>query len=147
MIVFDLSCRNGHVFEAWFRDGAAFEAQRKARKVACPDCGDHRVKKAPMAPRIGASAPEATPTKAVTPPSNAPAEMMQALRKLRQHVETNCDYVGPRFAEEARKIHYGETEERGIRGQASKEETQALLEEGIAVLPLPVPKGLKGPLQ
>jgi hypothetical protein len=137
MIVFDLSCRNGHVFEAWFRDGAAFEAQRKARKVACPDCGDHRVKKAPMAPRIGASAPEATPTKAVTPPSNAPAEMMQALRKLRQHVETNCDYVGPRFAEEARKIHYGERSARGIYGEASEAEAKSLSEEGIEVARIP----------
>ena len=137
MIVFDLSCRNGHVFEAWFRDGAAFEAQRKARKVACPDCGDHRVKKAPMAPRIGASAPEATPTKAVTPPSNAPAEMMQALRKLRQHVETNCDYVGPRFAEEARKIHHGENESRGIYGEASEAEAKSLSDEGIEVARIP----------
>ena len=139
MIVFDLSCRNGHVFEAWFRDGANFEAQRKARKIACPDCGDHRVKKAPMAPRIGAAtaAPEATPTKAVAPSSNVPAEMMQALRKLRQHVETNCDYVGPRFAEEARKIHYGERAARGIYGEASEAEAKSLSDEGIEVARIP----------
>jgi hypothetical protein len=133
MILYDLTCRNGHVFEAWFRDGSAFEAQRKGRKIACPDCGEHRVKKAPMAPRIGKGAREETPTKAVAPPP----EMMQALRKLRQHVESNCDYVGPRFAEEARAIHYGERDKRGIYGEASEEEAKALAEEGIEVSRIP----------
>jgi hypothetical protein len=137
MILYDLSCRNGHVFEAWFRDGAAFETQRKARKIACPDCGDHRVKKAPMAPRIGKGGREETGTKAVAPPPEAPPEVMQALRKLRQHVESNCDYVGPRFAEEARAIHYGERDKRGIYGEASKDEAKALAEEGIEVARIP----------
>ena len=125
MILYDLSCRNGHVFEAWFRDGAAFETQRKGRKIACPDCGDHRVKKAPTA------------TKAVAPPPDVPPEMLQAMRKLRQHVESHCDYVGPRFAEEARAIHYGERDQRGIYGEASDEEAKELAEEGIEVARIP----------
>jgi hypothetical protein len=137
MILYDLSCRNGHVFEAWFRDGAAFEAQRKSRKIACPDCGDQRIKKAPMAPRIGTGVREETPTKAVSPPSHAPAEMMQALRKLRRHVESNCDYVGPRFAEEARKIHHGESDPRGIYGEATEAEAKSLSDEGIEVARIP----------
>jgi hypothetical protein len=137
MILFDLACRNGHVFEAWFRDGAAFDAQRKARKVACPDCGDHRVKKAPMAPRISKGVAEETATKAVAPQPGMPAEMLQALRKLRQTVESNCDYVGPRFPEEARAIHYGERDKRGIYGEASEEEAQSLAEEGIEVSRIP----------
>jgi hypothetical protein len=137
MILYDISCRNGHVFEAWFRDGAAFEAQRKGRKIACPDCGDHRVKKAPMAPRIGKGAPEPTATKAVAPPPDVPPEMLQAIRKLRQHVESKCDYVGPRFAEEARAIHYGERDKRGIYGESSDEEAKELAEEGIEVARIP----------
>jgi hypothetical protein len=137
MIVYDLSCRNGHQFEAWFRDAAAFEAQRKGRKIACPDCGDKGVKKAPMAPRIGKGAREQTQTKAVAPPPDVPAEMRQALRKLREHVETNCEYVGPRFAEEARAIHHGERERRGIYGEASDADAKSLAEDGIEVARIP----------
>jgi hypothetical protein len=101
MILYDLACRNGHVFEAWFASGAAFESQRKARKIGCPDCGDHRVKKAPMAPRIAKGAQ--APVKAVAAKPGMPPEMRQALRKLRETVESNCDYVGPSFSEEARR--------------------------------------------
>lgn len=137
MILFDLACRNAHVFEAWFRDGAAFEAQRKSRKVACPVCGEVRVKKAPMAPRIGKGARDEPPAKAVAAPPRMPAEMMQALRKLRQMVESNCDYVGPRFPEEARAIHYGERQKRGIYGEATPEEADGLTEEGIEVARIP----------
>lgn len=137
MILFDLTCRNGHVFEAWFRDGAAFEAQRKAREVACPDCGDPRVKKAPMAPRISKGAQKETSAKAIAPQPEMPAEIRQALRQLRQAVESNCDYVGPRFPDEARAIHYGERDKRGIYGEASVEEAQALAEEGIEVARIP----------
>lgn len=137
MILYDLACRNGHVFEAWFASGAAFEAQRKARKIGCPDCGDHQVKKAPMAPRIGTGVKEQPPVKAVAGKPGLPPEMLQALRKLRETVESNCDYVGPRFPEEARAIHYGEREMRAIYGEASDEEAKDLAEEGIEVARIP----------
>jgi len=138
MILFDLACRNDHVFEAWFRDGATFEAQRKARKIPCPECGDLRVEKAPMAPRINKGAAEPAPAKAVSaPPDPKQAEMMKALRKLRQIVETNFEHVGPRFPEEARAIHYGEQEKRGIYGEATPKEAEELAEEGIGVSSIP----------
>ncbi len=143
MILFDLKCAKGHVFEAWFRDGAAFETQADAREIACPLCGSRKVAKAPMAPRIGkggspqkgvpagqeqapAPAPASTPT-----PTPIPTGMMQALREIRRQVEANCDYVGERFAEEARRIHYGETDRRNIYGEASDAEARALDEEGV----------------
>ncbi len=137
MILYDLACRNGHVFEAWFRDATAFEAQHKGRKIACPDCGDHGVRKAPMAPRIGKGAREETPVKAVAPKPGVQAETLRALRQLRQAVERDCDYVGPRFPEEARAMHYGEGDRRGIYGEASEEEAKALAEEGIEVARIP----------
>ena len=145
MIVFDLKCKDGHVFEAWFPDSEAFEKQKAKKAVVCPMCGNRRVTKAPMAPNI-ASGKSRESEKAAAEHPNA-KEMMVMLSKLREEVEKNSDYVGDKFPEEARKIHYGESEERGIRGQATREETQELLEEGISVLPLPLPKGLKGPLQ
>ncbi len=129
MIVFTLRCDAAHEFEGWFRDGATFERQEKAGKVACPHCGSKRVEKAPMAPRVRKSSePKATPS---------PAQLRAALVALRQHIEQNCDNVGPRFAEEARRIHYGETEPHGIYGESSDEEAEALAEEGIAVARLP----------
>jgi hypothetical protein len=138
MILFDLTCRNDHVFEAWFRDGAAFETQRKARKIICPECGEARVEKAPMAPRINKGAAEPVKAKAVSaPPDPKQAEMMQALRKLRQIVETNLEHVGPRFPEEARAIHYGEREKRGIYGEATSKDVEELAEEGIGVTSIP----------
>ena len=90
-----------------------------------------------MAPRIGKGSAEPTATKAVAPPPDVPPEMLQAMRKLRQHVESHCDYVGPRFAEEARAIHYGERDQRGIYGEASDEEAKELAEEGIEVARIP----------
>ena len=137
MILFDLACRNAHVFEAWFRDGAAFEAQRKSRKIACPVCGDVLIDKAPMAPRINKGARDEPPAKAVAPQPGMPAEMMQALRKLRQMVESNFDYVGPRFPEEARAIHHGERKKRSIYGEATPKDVEDLTEEGIEVAGIP----------
>lgn len=145
MILFDLQCGKGHVFEGWFRDNAAYDAQEKARKVACPVCGDTGVRKAIMAPRIGkgrssaadaAPAPEPVATEAPKPVAKMAAEqqakeLRRKLSELRKLVEANCDYVGPRFAEEARRIHYGETEHRNIYGEASKEEAKALSDEGV----------------
>jgi hypothetical protein len=132
MILFDLTCRNAHVFEGWFRDGAAYDAQRRARKVTCPVCGSAKIAKAPMAPAIAKGA-EKPPVAAKAPP----AALMRELRKLRDHVEAHCDYVGPRFPEEARAIHYGEGKKRGIYCEASPRQAEALAEEGIAVATIP----------
>ena len=124
MILFTLRCSSDHEFEAWFRDGDAYEAQQQAGEIACPHCGDAQVEKAPMAPNIGRS-------REVKGPTVSPAQMRAMLTALRQQVEQNCDYVGERFAEEARRIHYGEADPHGIYGEATTEESQALTEEGI----------------
>ena len=123
MILFTLRCASGHEFEAWFRDGEGFEAQQKASEIACPHCGDLQVEKAVMAPNISRSRERKAPI--------SPAQMRAALVELRRQIETNCDYVGPRFAEEARRIHYGEADPHGIYGEASNEESRALADEGI----------------
>ncbi len=139
MILFDLRCAKDHVFEGWFRNGDAYEEQIGARKVACPVCGSRKVEKAPMAPRIGKGGRDAAPVPA--PPQGAAAEkaaeMMQALRELRGKVESESDFVGDRFAEEARRIHYGEVETRSIYGQTSDEEAAALSEEGVPFSRIP----------
>lgn len=135
MIVFDLKCSNDHGFETWFRDSAAFEAQRQAREIACPICGDLDVGKALMAPNIGAkSNREAAKQFAVEA-----TQALQYFRRLKEHVEANCEDVGPRFSEEARKIHYGKAEARGIYGQATNKEVKELAEEGVPCAPLPWP--------
>jgi hypothetical protein len=154
MILFDLRCGKGHVFEAWFRDGAMAEKQIAGKKVACPDCGTSKVEKAPMAPRIGKGKPQtaessapaagasglaAAPTGSVMSQEMATraAMLRKELRALRTKIETDCDYVGGRFAEEARKIHYGETEARGIYGETSQEQARELSEEGIEFFRVP----------
>ena len=124
MILFSLRCASGHEFEAWFRDGDGFEAQLKAGEITCPHCGDAQVEKAVMAPRIGRSREKA--------PAPSPAQMRAALVELRRQVEANCDYVGERFAEEARRIHHGEADPHGIYGEATSEESKELAEEGIS---------------
>ena len=123
MILFALRCSSGHKFDGWFRDGAGFEAQQQAGEIACPECGDTQVEKALMAPAIGRSHKKGPPI--------SPAQMRAALTELRRQVETNCDYVGERFAEEARKIHYGEVDPHGIYGEATAEQSNELTEEGI----------------
>ena len=128
MIHFTLRCAKDHEFEGWFRDGATFDRQSEDGEVACPQCGSVKVEKAPMAPRLGRSGKA---------PDVSPAELRQALVALRRHVESNCHYVGPRFAEEARRIHYGEAEPKGIYGESSAEEAKELAEEGIAVARIP----------
>ena len=148
MKVLNLQCAHGHGFEGWFGSEDEFQDQLGRGLVECPLCGDVQVAKMPSAPRLnlGAAAPVAEAPKQQV--MNAPdARMQAAWLQMVRHVLANTEDVGEKFAEEARKIHYGETEDRNIRGQASREETESLLEEGIAVLPLPVPKGLKGPLQ
>lgn len=123
MIRFSLRCNSGHEFEAWFRNGDGYEAQRQAGEVACPECGDSHVEKALMAPSIGRS-------REARPPLS-PAQMRAMLVHLRRQIETHCDYVGPQFAEEARRIHYGEVDPHGIYGEASESESRELAEEGI----------------
>jgi hypothetical protein len=149
MKVLNLQCRHAHGFEGWFASEDDFQDQLARGLVECPMCGDTQIAKLPSAPRLnlGAAepAPPAAPKQEVMSAPNA--QLQAAWMQLVQQVMASTEDVGERFAEEARRIHHGESEERGIRGQASQEETQALLEEGIGVLPLPIPKGLKGPLQ
>ena len=136
MILFDLKCGKGHVFEAWFRDGTTAEKQIAGRKIACPSCGTAKVQKAPMAPRIGKSGKPAAAESSTAEPSQPQGvvmtkEMASKAVQLRKKIEANCDYVGGQFAEEARKIHYGETEARGIYGETSEEQARELTDEGI----------------
>ncbi len=147
MIVFNLQCHKGHGFESWFKDGAAFERQSKRKLVECPSCGSVKVQKALMAPRLSgtkksrkSTAPVATP--GVAAMGNDPAvakavELQKELAKLRAHVEKNFEHVGDKFAEEARKIHYGESEHRDIYGEATVEEARDLAEEGVEVARIP----------
>jgi hypothetical protein len=133
MILFKLRCSAGHEFEAWFRDGATYDRQARRSEIACPDCGDSAIDKAPMAPRLGRSSHGASEGKA--PPS--PAQLRRMLQEVRRHVEANCDYVGDRFAAEARRIHNGEADPRGIYGEASEDESRALADDGIDVARIP----------
>ena len=126
MILFDLRCTRDHVFEAWFPNNAAYEKQAKAGAVACPSCGSRKVEKAPMAPRIGKAAKASIPAVAAEH-----SEIRQQLTELRAKIEANCDYVGDKFAEEARRIHYGETERRDIYGETSDDEAKELNDEGV----------------
>jgi len=148
MILFKLRCAAAHEFEAWFRDNAACERQQARHQIACPVCGNTKVEKAPMAPRLGRSrgeraepaAPQAETPAAAPAPSGAPpspAELRRALQELRKQVETHCDYVGPQFADEARRIHRGEAPSRGIYGEATKAESEKLADEGIEVASIP----------
>ena len=167
MILYDLRCRKNHVFEAWFRDSAAYDDQAEAGEIACPTCGSKKVEKAPMAPRLakgglakdGAENGEAQRAEAQTTETETTetettgiqtgetetakaetakaAEAMRALRGLRRKVEDNFDYVGPQFAEEARKIHYGEADAHNIYGETSDQEAKELRDEGVAFTRIP----------
>lgn len=149
MKVLNLQCSAGHGFEGWFGSEHDFQDQLQRGLVECPLCGDVQVAKLPSAPRLNLGATEPKPAQAPRQEvATAPAANLQAAYlKMVRHVLATTEDVGEAFAQEARRMHYGESQERGIRGQASPEETQALLEEGIGVLPLPIPKGLKEPLQ
>lgn len=150
MKVLDLRCAHGHGFEGWFASNEAFDAQLAAGLVECPICADTRIVKQLSAPRLNLG--NARPPEAAAAPSKPqlPAEQqspearwMHAVREVLARTED----VGDRFADEARRMHYGEAEERGIRGKATPEQTVALLEEGIPVVPLPIPAALKETLQ
>ncbi len=133
MIVYSLACVKGHGFEGWFRDSAAYEAQAAEGKLVCPVCDSKKVTKAPMAPAVSG-------TKSRAGSAPAPDElrkMRQFMTGLRKYVRENAEDVGRDFPEEARKIHYGETEERPIYGETSLDEARELIDEGIDVAPLP----------
>jgi hypothetical protein len=167
MIRYALNCTDGHVFESWFQNSAAFDKQKKRGLVTCPICGSGKVEKAIMAPQLMRTDVErpaapiappspppsnpqaATPTPPPLPPvpagtssvaimSRQERELRQKLKELRDHVTKNANYVGLRFPEEARKMHYGETEHRSIYGEASPDDAKELHEEGIEFHPLPI---------
>jgi len=144
MILYKLACKNDHSFDAWFRDSASCDDQISARQVVCPTCGSTSVSKALMAPRVAkgrgdAQEPEPSRRHQLTndPQAVAHADLIKALRELRKHIETRCDYVGRRFPEEARKIHDGEVEHRDIHGEPSPDEARRLRDEGIEIYGIP----------
>ena len=139
MIKFGLKCEDGHRFEGWFGSSDEFERQRLRGFVTCPACGSAKVEKALMAPSVSTSRSKAAVASEVQGKMmNAHAEMLGHMRRLRDAVTKNAEDVGPKFAEEARKIHYGETEPKAVYGTATKEDVGALMEEGVTVAPLPV---------
>ena len=131
MILFNLRCSRGHVYEAWFRDNATYESQAASGEVSCPNCGTRQVEKAVMAPRLARGKERERPVASDALPA--------AMDKLRKHVEATCEYVGQEFPEEARKIHYGEADARSIYGEASDGEAKEMAEEGIPFSKLPLP--------
>ena len=140
MIRYDLICDKGHEFDGWFRDSAAFDKQIKRRLVSCTACGSDIVTKQLMAPGIPAKSnrkPETSQKMLAGTIDPRTQKLMQMMREVRKNVEENAEYVGDRFADEARKIHYEESEKRGIYGEAKPEDARALIEEGIEVHPLP----------
>lgn len=155
MILYRLRCSKGHEFESWFKDSKTYERQEKKSLVGCAVCGDAKVARAIMAPRIGkkgkaaaveapAPAPQPTPEQQqmAALARKMPKELREALLKVRAEVEKNCEHVGDKFADEARKIHYGESDKRGIYGETTDEEAEALAEEGIEFGRLPwIPRG------
>jgi len=143
MKVIDLRCHNGHGFEGWFASDDEFLDQNGRQMIACPLCADTVIVRLPSAPRLNLSGAREARAPVAAPRSDPQAQWMKAMR----HLLANTEDVGERFADEARRIHYGEVPERGIRGQASEQEREALLEEGIEVMPLPLPAALKEPLQ
>ncbi|MCC7251387.1 DUF1178 family protein [Hyphomicrobium sp.] len=135
MIKFSLVCRKGHEFEAWFKSGAAYEAQTARAQVVCPHCGSHDVDKAIMAPAVAtriASMPAGEPQ---PPPSVHDRALF--LRQVRDEIHAKAEYVGGRFAEEARRIHFNESAPRGIYGEATADEVKELAEDGVPFFPVP----------
>jgi len=143
VIVFDLQCQTAeHVFEAWFASSDDYDDQRRRGLVECPICGSQHVDKAVMAPRIGAKSNQAMQTQPSNMVAGNPQEMkamLTALAEVQRRMLDKSDYVGTRFAEEARAIHIGDAEARSIYGKATQAETESLREEGIPVASLPLP--------
>lgn len=134
MIRFSLVCDREHGFEAWFRNGEDYDTQRRRGLVACPECGSSKVDKALMAPAVASGRKEQRVALAM---SEEQRKLLARLKTVTDKLRESADYVGDRFAEEARKIHFGETEARGIYGEATLEEAKGLIEDGVAVLPMP----------
>ena len=162
MKVFDLQCSARHSFEGWFGSEADFVDQLARKLVQCPVCGDEQLEKMLSAPRLNLGRTQAPQTESADAPapalaSSTPAnevalaslqtEATQALLRLAKAMLEQTQDVGSQFAEEARKIHYGESEARAIRGLATPQQTRELLEEGVQVMPFVLPESLKGPLQ
>jgi hypothetical protein len=142
MIRYDLICEEGHEFDGWFSNSGAFDEQSRKGFVSCIHCGSTRVEKQLMAPGIPVksnrrSEPAPKPVLATTLDPRQ-QKLVQVMRELRKAVEENAEYVGDKFAEEARKIHYEETEKRGIYGETTTQDAEALIEEGIEIHPLPI---------
>ncbi len=146
MKVLNLRCAHDHRFEGWFASEDDYQRQQERGLVECPLCADKTVTRLPSAPRLNVSKSREV-AQAAASESEAAVTLQSVWLRAVQHVMANSDNVGPRFAEEARRIHYGEAEERAIHGQASREDAEALADEGIEVLALPVPEALKGPIQ
>ena len=149
MIKFSLQCQKGHTFDSWFNSNAVYDKMARRGQIDCPDCGSHKVTKALMAPNVAAgkekrarTAPAVSQGAVVSTDDQKrmmmQQELMGAMRKLRAEVEAKAEYVGPKFAEEARKIHFEETPARGIYGEASADDVKALHEDGVECYPLPV---------
>ena len=134
MIQYSLHCSNAHSFDAWFKNAAAFDEQQARGIVTCAICGSHEVSKAVMAPAVARAGSEKMSLSAGHPDA---AKLRELLRAYRQKVVSEADYVGDKFAEEARKIHFEEVEARGIYGEATRDEVMALAEDGIEFAPLP----------
>lgn len=147
MIVFDLDCAHGHRFEGWFGSSTDFEDQHTRGLLACPTCGSPEVTKAPMAPAVpakGNTRPETAPAEVPRQVTNAPMppqvqQALAALAKAQAEALKKSTWVGGKFAEESRAMHYGERDEAPIHGQATLDEAKALIEEGVPVAPLPFP--------
>lgn len=136
MIRYELSCDNGHAFEGWFGSADDFDRQQQRALVSCPTCGSTHVAKRLMAPSVSTARKKERRQELVVQAGQK--EMMNKIREIVSAIRANSEDVGERFPEEARKIHYGETEKRGLIGRASAEEVRELLEEGVEVAPLPV---------
>jgi hypothetical protein len=140
MIRYDLICDQGHAFDGWFRDSAAYDTQSAGGLVACTVCGSAKVDKQLMAPGIllKSNCKDDAPQKVASGIVDRRMQaMMEVMREVRRQIEENAEYVGNKFADEARKIHYEEAEKRGIYGEATPDEAKALIDEGIEVHQLP----------
>jgi hypothetical protein len=143
VISYNLICADGHEFEGWFKDSAAFDTQAEKGVLNCPVCGDDEVKKAIMAPSVKTSVTKAKGRQEVSPEAAKPdvQKLRQFMAGYRKFIEEHAEYVGPKFPEEARKIHYGESEERPIYGESTLNEARELVEEGIQIAPVPPDPG------
>ena len=138
MILYALICEHDHEFEAWFSSISDYDAQAEKGHVVCPYCQTNNVEKALMSPNVStARRKEASAAKRTATKSKAMSVMNDAAMAIRKEIENNCDYVGDKFTDEALSMHYGETEERAIYGQASADQARTLIEEGVGIVPLP----------